>query len=112
MHDEIQFRAELFQQRDIAAAFVTENKIRSDANALDLSEITNQSADKRLARLPAETAIKPQQQQRVAAERFNRPQLLRLRIDKRRHAIRRDDGIRMPVECEHKRSTIVLPRVR
>ena len=51
------------------------------------------------------------QQQRVRAQRFDRPQFLRQRINQQRHAVGRDHGAGMPVEGEHQRNGVVLPRV-
>ena len=64
-----------------------------------------------LARLPAEFFVEMNQQQRVRAQRFNRAQFLRQRINQRRHPVRRDDGVRMPVERNHQRNGVVLARV-
>ena len=54
---------------------------------------------------------KANQQQIVRAERFNRAQFLRQRINQRRHAVGRDDRIRMPVKRQHQRDGVVLARV-
>ncbi len=50
-------------------------------------------------------------QQRIRAERFDGAQFLRQRINQRRHAVRRDDGIGMAVKGDDERDRIVLPRV-
>ena len=106
-----EFVTKFFQQRDIAAALVAKNEIRPHANALDFSEVAGQSADERLAGLPAERAVEMNQQQRVRAQRFNRAQFLRQRINQRRHAVGRDHGAGVPVERDHQRNGVVLPRV-
>ena len=111
VNGETQFTAEFFKQRDIAAALVAKNKIRADAEALDFSEVARQAADERLAGLPAECSVEMNQQQRVRAERFDRAQFLRQRINQRRHAVGRDDGVGMPVERDHQRDGVVLARV-
>ena len=111
VNGETQFVPEFFKQRDIAAALVAENKIRAHAQALDFSEVAGQSADERLAGLPAERAIEMNQQQRVRAQRFNRAQFLRQRINQRRHAVGRDHDAGVPVERDHQRNGVVLTRV-
>ena len=63
------------------------------------------------AGLFAEFFVEVNFQQRVRAERFNRAQFLRQRINQRRHAVRRDDGVRMPVKRQHQRDGVVLARV-
>ena len=45
MNGETEFAAEFFEQRDVAAALVAENKIRADTKALDFSEVARQTAD-------------------------------------------------------------------
>ena len=90
---------------------MAEDKIRADANAVDFSKIARQVADEIFAGLFAEGLVKRNHQQRVRAERFNRAQFLRQRINQRRHAVRRDDGIRMPVKGEHQRDGVVLARI-
>ena len=52
------FTAKFFQQRDIAAAFVAENKIRADADAVDCTEVAGQAAEKIFAGLFAEFFVK------------------------------------------------------
>ena len=106
-----QFRAQLFQQRHIAAPLVAENKIRADADAVDFPQIARQFADESFAGLFAESFVERNFQQRVRAERFNRAQFLRARKNLRRHAVGRDDGIRMPVKRDDQRQRLVLPRV-
>src|ERR1700683_2130706 len=91
---------------------MTENKIRADANAVNFSKIPRQTANKFLAGLLAEFFVELNQQQCVRAERFNRAQFLRQRINQRRHAIRRDDGIGMPVKSQNDCNRIVLTRIR
>ena len=51
VNGEPEFAAESFEQRDIAAAFVAKNKIRTDAKALDFSQIARQVADESFAGL-------------------------------------------------------------
>ena len=51
MNGEVQFRAELLQQRNIAAPLVAEDKVRADADAVDRAEVAGQLADERFAGL-------------------------------------------------------------
>ena len=111
MHREIQFRAECFQQRHIAAAFVAEREIAAHAEALNLAQVARQSADECLAGLFAERLVEMNQQQRVRAERFDGAQFLRQRINQRRHAVGRDDGVGMAIEGDDERERLVLARV-
>src|SRR5208282_6937039 len=111
MNGETEFAAEFFEQRDVAATFVAENKIRADTEALDLSEVARQTANEIFARLSAEFFVEMNQQQRVRAQRFNRAQFLRQRINQRRHPLRRNDGVRVPVKRNYQRNGIVLVRI-
>src|SRR5207244_3970372 len=104
----MQLFAKFFQQRHVAAALMAKNKIRADTDALHAAKIVNESANKRFRRLFAEGFVKTNFQQRIGAERFNRAQFLWLRINQRRNAIRRDDGIGMFVEGDDERDAIVL----
>ena len=49
MHVKVEFGAQLPQQRDIAAAFVAEDEIGADTDAVDASEIARQAADEGVA---------------------------------------------------------------
>ena len=91
MDGETGFAPNFFQQRDVAAALVTKDKIRADAQALNFSQIARQPPDEFLPGLPAELFVKMNQQQRVRPERFNRAQFLRQRINQRRNVVGRDD---------------------
>ena len=105
------FPAEFFQQRDIPAAFMAENKVRADANGKNPAKIARQFADENFAGFFAEGFVEGNFQQRVRAERFDGAQFLRTGINLRRRFFRRDDGARMPVEgCDH-RQRVVLARV-
>src|SRR5579862_6112045 len=90
---------------------VAENKIRPDTKALDLSETLRQATDKFFTTLSAEFFVKMDQQQGIHAERFDGSQLLRQRINQRRHMIRSDHGVWMPIEGKHEREGVVLARV-
>ena len=90
---------------------MAEDKIRADANAVNFSKIARQAADEFLAGLLAEFFVELDQQNRVRAERFDRAQFLRQRINQRRHAVGRDDGIGMPVKSEDERDGVVLAGV-
>ena len=50
VNGEPEFAAEFFKQRDVAAAFVAEDKIRADTEALDFSEVARQAANEIFAR--------------------------------------------------------------
>ena len=60
---------------------------------------------------PAEFFVEMNQQQDVRAQRFDRAQFLRQRINQRRHAVGRHHGIGVPVERDHQRQGVMLPRV-
>ena len=105
------FTAKFLQQRNVAAPFVAENKIRADTDALDCTEVAGQFAHKNFAGLLAEFFVETEHQQSVRAERLNRAQFLRPRINLRRHAAGRDDGIRMPVKRHRQRNGVVLARI-
>ena len=63
--------------------------------------------DEFLAGLPAERLVEVQEQRRVRTGGGDRPQLLRQRIDQRRHSLGRHNGIRVPVECDNDRKRLV-----
>ena len=57
MNGEFEFGPELFQQVDVAATFVPENKVGADAQALNVTEITAEPADEGVASLFAERLV-------------------------------------------------------
>jgi hypothetical protein len=107
----IQFAAQPLQQLHIAAAPVAENKIRADADAVNLPQVARQFADENFAGLFTERRVKMNFQQRVRAQRLNGPDFLGTRKNLRRHAVRRDHGIGMTVKSDHQGGGVVLPRI-
>ena len=111
MNGEAKLGAEFTEQRHVAAAFVAEDEVRADADALKLSKVARQTADECFARLLAEGLVEFDDQRRIRTERGNGADLLRLRIDLRREMIRRDDGGRMSIKRDNQREAAVLMRV-
>src|SRR6185503_5812212 len=111
MDSETQFLTELFEQGDVAAAFVAERKICADAYAVNASQIAHEITDECFAGLFAEDLVEVNQEQSFGTERFKGAELLRQRINQRRHAVRRDNGVRMLVERENERERVVLSAV-
>ena len=107
----VEFCAECLEQRNIATAFATENKIRSHANAVNAAKITREATDELLAGLLAERFVERNFQQRVCTERFDGAEFLRSRINEWRDAIRRDDGVWMAIKRDDDGERVVLSRV-
>ena len=91
---------------------MAENKVAADAKAFDLAQVASQTANECFAALLTEGLVEMNEEQRVRPQRFNHPQLLRQRINQRRHAAGRDDGAWMPVKRDDQRGGIMLACVR
>ncbi|MEQ2010028.1 MAG: hypothetical protein ABMA26_24865 [Limisphaerales bacterium] len=78
---------------------------------MQVAEIAGEAADELLARLLAERAVEADEQRVRDAERFDGAEFLRQRVEHRRHAVRRDDGVRMAVEGYDDRHALVLAGV-
>ena len=108
---EIKFSAEAAKELDVAAAAMAEGELCADANAVDLAEIADESADEFLGGLFAEGAVEVQEQRGVHAEGFDGAEFLWQGTNQRRHAVRRDDGGGVGIEGDDDGARGVLARV-
>lgn len=100
VNSEFQFPAELLEQLDVAAAFMAEDEIGADAEALDTFEIAGEAADEGFTRLLAEGFIEVNQEENVRAQSFDGAQFLGQGIDEGRDAVWGDDGARVAIKSE------------
>src|SRR6185295_3609561 len=107
----MQFRAKLFEQGDITAAFVAEHKICADADTLDAAQVAHQAANKHFTRLLAEGLVEMNQEQCLSSQRCNDAHFLRQGINQGWYTVRSDDRVRVPVEGQHQRKRVMLARI-
>ena len=111
MDCEIKFSAELSQEGNIAAAFVAENEIGTDADTSNPTKVAGELTNERFASLFAESEVESKQQERIIAEGFNDADLLRQRVDQSRRAIRCNYGVRVLIKRQDQGKTLMLARI-
>ena len=111
MNGEMQLGSKTPEQFHITTATMAEGESAADADAAELAEIPGQRADELLAGLAAERFVELNDPCGLDAKRPDGAQLLRQRIDRRRHMGRRDHGIGMAVEGHDHGERLVLLRV-
>ena len=111
MHSEPQRGAQLPQQRHVARPLVTEGEICAHAKTLDPAETLREVPDKTFPGLFAERLVEMDQEQRLRTHGLDDAHFLSQRINQRRDAMGRHDGVGMPVERDDKTDRFLLPGV-
>src|SRR5208337_4776095 len=106
-----QLLAQPLQQLDIARATRAKGEIGSDTKAAQVPEVSGEIANEGLAALGAEALVEMDQQQGVNSQRLDGAQLLRKRINQRRHARGRDHRIGVTIKSEDQRLALAPARI-
>jgi hypothetical protein len=106
--NKLQFATKLFQYRDIAAAFVAENEVGTNTNALNSAQFLGELTYERFTRQLAEQTVKAKYQQSIRSERLDGAHFLRLRINQRRDAVGGNNRTRVLVEGDDQCDSVLL----
>src|SRR6185437_10093693 len=104
--------SECLQQLDITRAFMAEGEFFADADAMDLSEVMRELADKRSGGLLAEFTSEFEQKKRVDPELLEVRELLRQRIDQARSPGGSQNGAGMFVEGDGEGNSVMTQGIR
>jgi hypothetical protein len=111
VHYEAKFLTELSKQRHITAPLVSKDKVRSHAKTLQATWFRRQRSHKDLGGLPAECLIEMNEQKAIRAQGFNRSELLRQRINERRHPIQRNNSVWVAIERDDQGGRLMMSRI-
>src|SRR5438445_10507482 len=103
--------SDVLEQLDIPASFVDELESAADAQAVNGTEVPRQAADELFAGNFTDRLVEMNQQRGVDFQRCDRSQLLRVRINQGRVALRRNDRVGMAIERDGHGDAFVPARV-